>query len=110
MSAGIIFLLILALLLVIFTLQNTVLISLNVFFWEITDVPLVLALLVCIIAGTLLAFSFAYPKIWKLKGQLREKQKKIKEFETKQTEQAKTHVEGIEITDYEDDDRSFFKE
>ena len=109
MSIGIIVLLILALLLVIFTLQNTVLISLNVFFWEITDVPLVLTLIICIILGTVLALSFAYPKIWKLKSQLKERQKQLKELESKQIEQEeKPHAEGIEMTD--DNESSFFKE
>ncbi|WP_321289748.1 LapA family protein [uncultured Sunxiuqinia sp.] len=111
MSAGIIFLLILALLLVIFTLQNTLLISLNVFFWEITDVPLVLALIVCIIAGAILSFSFTYPRLWKLKGQLKSKQREIKALEAQQVEVAeKPHAEGIEITEEEESNTSFFKE
>ncbi|WP_339735129.1 LapA family protein [uncultured Sunxiuqinia sp.] len=111
MSAGIIVLLILALLLVIFTLQNTVLITLNVFFWKITDVPLVLTLIVCIILGAVLALSFAYPKLWKLKGQLKERQRKIKELELSRAHAPeKTHIEGIEMTDENDDDSSFFKE
>ncbi|KOH45697.1 LapA family protein [Sunxiuqinia dokdonensis] len=111
MSAGIIVLLILALLLVIFTLQNTVLITLNVFFWKITDIPLVLTLIICIILGAILALSFAYPKMWKLKGQLKEKQKKIKELEILQVPAPeKTHIEGIEMTDEGGDDNSFFKE
>lgn len=111
MSAGIIVLLILALLLVIFTLQNTVLITLNVFFWKITDVPLVLTLIICIILGAILALSFAYPKLWKLKGQLKEKQKKINALESSQVHAPeKTHIEGIEITDQYDDEDSFFKD
>jgi uncharacterized integral membrane protein len=111
MSAGIIVLLILALLLVIFTLQNTVLISLNVFFWKITDIPLVLTLIICIILGAILALSFAYPKLWKLQGQLKEKQRKIKELELLQAQAPeKMHIEGIEMTDEDDDEDSFFKE
>ena len=110
MSIGIIVLLILALLLVIFTLQNTVLISLKVFFWEITDVPLVLTLIICIILGAVLALSFAYPKIWKLKSQLKERQKQLKELESKQiVPEQKSHAEGIEMTD-DNNESSFFKE
>ena len=109
MSAGIIFLLILALLLVIFTLQNTVLISLNVFFWEITDVPLVLALIICLILGVILAFSFTYPKIWKMKSQLKTLQRKVSETPNDQpTPDEKTDAEGMEMTG--DSKKSFFKE
>ncbi|MGV8096288.1 MAG: lipopolysaccharide assembly protein LapA domain-containing protein [Mangrovibacterium sp.] len=68
MSAGIIILLVLALLLVIFTLQNTVLISLKVFFWELTDVPLVLALIICLIAGFLIAFFLYSPPSMAIKS------------------------------------------
>lgn len=110
MSIGIIFLLVLALLLVIFTLQNTVLISLKLFFWEISDVPLVLALIVCLILGSVLALSLSYPKIWKLKSQLKEKQRTINELESNQAkEDKKAGSEGIEMTG-DDDDRSFFKD
>ena len=73
MSAGIIFLLILALLLVIFTLQNPATIDLHIFFWNVHEVSLVLALILCLILGVILAFLLSYPKIWKLKNQLKEK-------------------------------------
>lgn len=108
MSVGIIFLLVLALLLVIFTLQNTVLISLNVFFWKITDAPLVLTLLICLILGVLLAFSFTYPRIWKLKSQLKEKQRQIRELEALHPEVPFEIAgpEGIEMTG--GDEKSFF--
>ncbi|HKJ41718.1 MAG TPA: LapA family protein [Sunxiuqinia sp.] len=109
MSIGIVVLLILALLLVIFTLQNTMLISLNVFFWKITDVPLVLALIVCIILGAILTLSFTYPKLWKLRTQLKEKQRRIKELEGNQLNpEEKIHPEGIELPD--ENDESFFKD
>lgn len=110
MSVGIILLLILALLLVIFTLQNTVLISLKIFFWEVTDVPLVLTLIICIIAGAILAFALTYPKIWKLKGQLKETQKRLTKLEEQNSEALESpHAEGVEITDGQDDP-SFFKD
>ncbi|MBN1820553.1 MAG: LapA family protein [Prolixibacteraceae bacterium] len=70
MQAIIIILLILAILLVIFTLQNSVGISITVFFWKITDAPLVLVLLVCIVSGYLLSTFYLLPKIWKLKKEL----------------------------------------
>ena len=72
MSAGIIFILILALLLVIFTLQNTMLITLKLFFWEITDVPLVLALILLFITGIIVALVIQYPKIRRLRKKIKE--------------------------------------
>jgi len=107
MSAGIIILLILALLLVIFTLQNTVLISLKVFFWELTDVPLVLALIVCLISGFLIAFFLYSPKIWRLKTKVREQQKLLSRLRTeKTTYELDADSDDIEITG--DDGDSFF--
>lgn len=102
MSAGIIILLILALLLVIFTLQNTVLINLKVFFWELTDVPLVLALIVCLIAGFLIAFLLYSSKIWRLKAKIREQQKLLNNPRTK----GESDTDDIEITG--DEKSSFF--
>ena len=66
MTASIIFLLILAVLLVIFTIQNSVQITINFLFWKLSDVPLVLALLICLIIGVVMTMLFYYPKIWKL--------------------------------------------
>lgn len=107
MSAGIIVLLILALLLVVFTLQNTVLISLKVFFWEFTEVPLVLALIVCVISGFLIAFFLYSPKIWRLKAKIREQQKLFsRPRQGKTTYELDADNDDIEITGDERD--SFF--
>ena len=109
MSAGIIILLILALLLVIFTLQNTALITLKVFFWEVTDVPLVLALIVCLIAGFLVAYFMIYPKVWKLKSKVKSLQKQVNEpIVTVPEPPTPTTSEGIEMSG--DTDESFFKD
>lgn len=105
MSAGIIFLLILALLLVIFTLQNTVLISLKIFFWELTDIPLVLTLIICLIAGFLVAIVFYSPKIWRLKAIIKEQQKLLSKSRTKETKSG-SGMDDIEITG--DEENSFF--
>ncbi|MDR2910022.1 MAG: LapA family protein [Bacteroidales bacterium] len=71
MQAVIIFLLIIVVLLVIFTLQNATEISVNVFFWEITNVPVVLVIIGSIIIGYILATIYYYPFVWKLKRELR---------------------------------------
>ncbi|NQU86610.1 MAG: DUF1049 domain-containing protein [Mariniphaga sp.] len=113
MQVIIIILLILAILLVIFTLQNSIGISITVFFWEITDAPLVLVLLVCIVSGYLLSTIYLLPKIWKLKkekSQLLKKTESIQKNDTFQTipESSDDDYEGMELDD--DDNNSFFKD
>ena len=108
MSAGIIIILLLALLLVIFTLQNTVLISVNLLFWRLTEVPLVLALIICLIIGLLIAVLFYSPKIWKLKSRIKEQQKLLDKLQTRPAaDPRKEEDEDTEITG--DSGKNFFK-
>ncbi len=113
MSAVIIILLVLAILLVIFTLQNSFEISISVFFWEIPDVPLVLLILCCILLGYILAAVYFYPRIWKLKRDYKQavkSGKKLEEkFEIRETEKPGPEGIELEIADREDDE-GFFKE
>lgn len=67
MSALLIFGLILAILAVIFTLQNSAEITINLFFWEIQNAPMALVILCCIALGYFAAVIYLYPKIWNLK-------------------------------------------
>jgi lipopolysaccharide assembly protein A len=69
MSALLIIGLILAILVVIFTLQNTVEITINLFFWEIQNAPLALVILCCIVLGYFIAAIYLYPKLWHLKSE-----------------------------------------
>jgi lipopolysaccharide assembly protein A len=69
MSALLIFGLILAILVVIFTLQNSVEITINIFFWEIQNAPLALVILCCIALGYFVAVLYLYPKIWNLRSE-----------------------------------------
>ena len=69
MSALLIFGLILAILVVIFTLQNSAEITINLFFWEIQNAPLALVILCCIALGYFVAVFYLYPKIWNLKSE-----------------------------------------
>ncbi|QGY46760.1 DUF1049 domain-containing protein [Maribellus comscasis] len=117
MQAVIIILLILAVLLVIFTLQNSMEISINVFFWEIKEAPLVLVLIGCIVIGYILAIIYFYPKIWKLKKEYNKlikfnsELKELHEMNQKKRKIAEEEIdpEGIELDD-DDDDDSFFKD
>lgn len=118
MHAVIIIILILAILLVIFTLQNSFEITVTAFFWKIEDAPLVLVLLACVLLGYLIGAVYFYPRIWKLKKDYRKisKSKESLEEELEKQKQAsvstETHPEGIEMEKEEDDDedKRFFRE
>jgi lipopolysaccharide assembly protein A len=115
MNAIIIIILILAILLVIFTLQNAFGITITVFFWKIEQAPLVLVLLCCVLLGYVLAVIYFYPRILKLKKDYRnavksgKKQENLPEAEKSQT--GKPGPEGIELeVDDEENDKGFFTE
>ena len=113
-----ILILILAILLVIFTLQNSMELSINIFFWEIPNAPLVLVLIACILLGYILALFYLYPKIWRLKKEVSQIQKhnkgneKINEtditYEEEDIRADNDDPEGIEMEEI--DDNSFFKD
>ncbi len=69
MSALLIFGLILAILVVIFTLQNPAEVTISLFFWEIKDAPLALVILCCIALGYFVAVIYLYPKIRNLRNE-----------------------------------------
>jgi uncharacterized integral membrane protein len=112
MQAVIIIILILAILLVIFTLQNSVEITIDLFFWEIVDAPFVLVLLACVLLGYLIAAIYFTPRVWKLKrekNQLQKERNKLEsEIQTRDFEEEE-NPEGIEFKDEDDEDRTFFK-
>lgn len=62
---------VLAVLLVIFTIQNQLLINLKFLSWELNDVPLVFVLLSGLVFGFLLALILQLPRIIKLKRELK---------------------------------------
>lgn len=107
MSAGIIFILILALLLVIFTLQNTDPVNLSLFFWDLSDVPLALTLIITLIIGFIAALIIFYPRIWKLKAKIKQQQKELDKI-AEDTIGKETHPEGTKITG--GSDTGFFNE
>lgn len=114
---AIIIILILAILLVIFTLQNSMDITLNVFFWEIANVPLVLILICCVVLGYIIAAIYLYPHLWKTKKEYKQliksnnELKKLHElnYKKEKTSNEITNHEGIELDD-DDDNDSFFKD
>ncbi len=81
MSWKVIVFFILAVLLVIFTIQNQILLNLKFFHWEITDVPVVYILLSGLIFGFLLASMMQLPRILKLKRELKKVVTELKKSE-----------------------------
>ena len=117
MQVVIIFLLILAVLLVIFTLQNHVAITIHLFFWEITDAPLVLVLLACLLMGYILSGIYFYPRLWKIKKEynkmirFNKELKKLHEIDHPEKKKDEiTDPEGIPFDDDEETDDTFFKD
>jgi len=118
MGTVIILVLILAILLVIFTLQNSFEVSVNIFFWELSNVPMVLLLICCVILGYLIAALYFYPYIWKIKKDykkaLKSNLKSESESGTNQYVelQEESDPEGIKLDPDPDRDvdDSFFKE
>uniref|UniRef100_UPI0032165D8A LapA family protein n=1 Tax=uncultured Draconibacterium sp. TaxID=1573823 RepID=UPI0032165D8A len=119
MQAIIVILLILALLLVIFTLQNAMDITINVFFWEIKDAPLVVVLIACLLLGYLIAVFYFYPKLWKLKRDYKQmikfndELKELHELNHKKNQKPVNEItdpEGIKLDDDDDYDNPFFKD
>ncbi len=115
MSATIIVMLILAILVVIFTLQNSFEITISVFMWEIPNAPMVLVLLVCILLGYLLAAIYYAPRAWNLEKKLRRSAKAEQKLENELVELRRrqvSHPEGIEldVEDEEDENKGFFRE
>lgn len=117
MSVLVIFLLILAVLLVIFTLQNSLDVTIHVFFWEISNAPLVLVLLGCLFLGYLLAALYLYPSLWKVRREYKKMLRFNEELQRlhdlnhpkKETISEEFDPEGIELAD-DDDDNTFFKD
>ena len=115
MQLIIVIILILAVLLVIFTLQNSMEITLNIFLWEITNAPLILVLLGCVFIGYILASIYFYPKLWKSKKEYNQMVKFNEELkELHDLNHPPHHVEknpeGIELEDDDDETNSFFKD
>ncbi|MDX8340326.1 LapA family protein [Draconibacterium sp. IB214405] len=116
MQIIVVILLILAVLLVIFTLQNAMDITLNIFFWEIKDAPLVLVLISCIFLGYLISAFYFYPRLWKVKHENKQMMKfnselkELQELNKMKKSEEVTDPEGIELDDDDDDDDTFFRD
>jgi uncharacterized integral membrane protein len=114
--------LVLAVILVIFTLQNQSHVSVKLFFWTIKEIPIPLLIIICLLLGYLIPYISLISRIWRLKRELKRTQEENEELQVEQQEpvaarKAKTHPEGIAFEDDEPDlpqrknaTNSFFKE
>ena len=115
MSAILVIILIIAVLLVIFTLQNSSEITIQIFFWEIVDAPLVLVLISCIVIGYILSAFYFYPKLWKVKtenkrlNKINKKYLEQEEYNTVSENIPDDHPEGMRMDD-DDGSNPFFKD
>ena len=116
MQIILIVLLILAVLLVIFTLQNSTEITIHLFFWEVAGIPLALVIICCIIIGYLVSVIYFSPRLWKIKKEYRQLIKFNKELQElhdlnhpkKAKVKEDSDPEGIELDD--DEGNTFFKD
>ena len=99
-NTQLVLMLLLAIFLVIFTLQNSASVAIRVFLWNV-NVPVVVLILVCLLVGYLLPHFSYIPKIWKLKSELSRTRKEKEELE-KSTEtqvRKKPDPKGIAFDD-----------
>jgi lipopolysaccharide assembly protein A len=106
-NSQLVVILVLAVLLVIFTLQNQEKVTLKVFFWTITNIPVALLLVITILLGYLIPYLLLIPRIWKLKSELvrarKEKDDLVEAQEQPLRERRKTDPEGVAFDDEEED-------
>ena len=76
-----IFALIIALIAVIFALQNSEPVTVNFFFWELADVSMVLVLLGTLVVGILVGLMFLATGIFKRNSTISSQKKRIVELE-----------------------------
>jgi uncharacterized integral membrane protein len=109
-NAQLVTILVLAVLLVIFTLQNQEKVTLKFFFWTIHEIPAALLLVITLLLGYLIPYMLLIPRIWKLKSELKRTRMEKEELEEAQLEpeqpRKKTDPEGIAFEDEDEDPHS----
>ncbi len=84
--------LLLAILLVIFALQNAVQVEIAFFMWQ-AEMSLALVLLLCVALGGILGALFSLPGLWKKNSQLKALKTKNKKLEKELNEIKAAHLE-----------------
>lgn len=103
MSWKTIFFTVLTVLLVIFTIQNHLLVNLRFLNWELKDVPLIFVLLSGLVFGFLLALMFQLPRIIKLRRELKKVLRELENTEKNAADKDEVVTsEGVSMgSDYE---------
>ncbi|MFV0366648.1 MAG: lipopolysaccharide assembly LapA domain-containing protein [Mangrovibacterium sp.] len=91
MTFTLILLLVIALFLVIFTLQNTQLIDVNFLFWTLDQVPLALNIFCCVLVGIIIGMGIYLPKVWGKQSQIKSLQRELYQLKKKE-QQASTLI------------------
>lgn len=81
-----ILIIIISALLITFTIQNSVVVSLKFLVWEITGIPLVLVLISGLVSGYIIAALIKMPKIFSLKRELNSVTRELEELKKAETE------------------------
>jgi lipopolysaccharide assembly protein A len=106
-NTQLVIILILAVLLVIFTLQNQEKVTLKFYFWTVYNIPVTLLLVITLLLGYLIPYLLLIPRIWKLKSELvrakKEKDDLVEAQEKPVREPRKTDPEGMEFEDDDED-------
>lgn len=98
----------LAVLLVIFTLQNQGKVAVKLFFWNLEGIPLALLMVICLLLGYLIPFFSLLSRIWKLKKELKHTREENEELQEERRESGhfpavKPDPEGIEMDEPEEE-------
>jgi len=123
-NTQLVIILILAVLLVIFTLQNQEKVSLKLFFWTVDNIPVALLIIICLLLGYLIPYILLVPRIWKLKSELSQSKKENEELQEAsqelKSEKPESDPEGLAFDDEDEQNevdlarknvsRRFFKE
>ena len=106
-NVQLVLILVLAIFLVIFTLQNSESVSLRLFFWDVS-IPLVLLILVCLLLGYLLPHFSYLPRIWRLKSELTRTRKEKEKLEEDSTasQHRKPDPEGLSFEELDGGDNN----
>jgi lipopolysaccharide assembly protein A len=108
-NTQLVIILVLAVLLVIFTLLNQEKVSLKLFFWTVSNIPVALLIIICLLLGYLIPYFLLIPRIWKLKSELvrarKEKEELQEEKDHPKEERRKVDPEGVAFEDEDDEEQ-----
>ncbi len=95
-----------AVLLVVFTLQNQEKVGVRLFFWNVKNIPLALLIIICLLLGYLIPYISLLSRVWRLKKELKQTREEVDELreglEEARASGEKPDPEGIELDSPDD--------